>query len=230
LGLTGTNARNQINHMASPNHVHITLLGDSIFDNEVYVKSRAQSVTGVLERRLLAINKDWSVTNAAVDGSLASGVARQIPRVPKDTTHIYLSTIGNNCLGALYELQSGSDWKSVARNPTADNPVLANIMSNLASEYDAALKEVKTLNLPVVAVNLYAPRYDTPSVQAFCKIAVQLLNSRLKLVAAEHNIPVIDIFSLFTDHDDYANAIEPGAKGSEKIGKAIEDSLLELIK
>jgi len=212
--------------MASKDNVHVTLLGDSIFDNKSYVRGHERSVTGVLERRLSSINKDWKVTNCSVDGAVAASVARQISTVPSTTTHIFVSVIGNDCLRVLWTLRL-EGWEKVAADPTPTNPVLADILNGLAKEYTDALVEVKKLGLPFTVANLYAPRFEEDqAVHTFCHFAVQLVNARLKAIANAHGAQVIDLFSLFTHADDYANSIEPGVQGSEKIAKAIEDVLL----
>jgi len=208
--------------MTSSN-INIVLLGDSIFDNEVYVHSHADSVPGVLERRFGNINKEWKVTHRAVDGAVMASIDKQIPKIPSNATHIFMSIIGNDCLGVLMGLHNSSQWAEVAAAPSPDNPILSNILSQLESKYEETVLKVKNVGPPLTVCNLYAPRFDDAALQAFCRFSVQLLNIRLKAVADKHGVGLIDIYSLFTDPADYANAIEPGKSGSEKIGKAIEE-------
>ena len=73
---------------------HVVLLGDSIFDNGIYV-SRGSSVIDQLKTRLPS---GWKATLAAVDGAVTSSVLRQLERIPEDATHLIVSAGGNNAL------------------------------------------------------------------------------------------------------------------------------------
>jgi hypothetical protein len=42
--------------------------------------------------------------------------------------------------------------------------------------------------------------YLDAQMNAFCRFAVQELNTKLLGIAAKHNVTMIDLFSLFTDH------------------------------
>lgn len=66
---------------------HIVLLGDSIFDNALYVPG-GQSV---LEHLRGAMPKGDKATMVALDGATVSSVFRQIERIPDDATHLVLS-------------------------------------------------------------------------------------------------------------------------------------------
>eukprot|EP00026_Physarum_polycephalum_P013440 Phypoly_transcript_13840.p1 GENE.Phypoly_transcript_13840~~Phypoly_transcript_13840.p1 ORF type:complete len:262 (+),score=31.17 Phypoly_transcript_13840:149-934(+) len=232
--------RRQSNTMSN---VHVVLLGDSIFDNQVYVSNDYnKSVPGVLERRLKAINKDWKITHNAVDGAVMKSIDSQLASIPASTTHLFMSIIGNDCLHALAGLQVGGKWREIS---AIDHPAILPILTRLVTQYEQTIVKVKKLGHPLTVCNLYAPRFDetkpptrglyaprfdNPQMNAFCRFAVQELNTRLLTIATKYNVNMIDIFSLFTDYDDYANAIEPGEKGSEKIAKAIEDVLLTQVK
>src|SRR4051794_6789751 len=74
---------------------HVVLLGDSIFDNDRYVPGGPS----VIEHLRRALPAGWRATLLAVDGSVASGVARQLERLPADATDLVVSTGGNDALG-----------------------------------------------------------------------------------------------------------------------------------
>jgi len=209
-----------------PNNVHVALLGDSIFDNQIYVKHYNKCVPGALEARLKNIHPDWKVTLLARDGAVAAHIEEQITKVDPSMTHIFVSIIGNDCLRELGSLTFSPEWQNLQRNPTAENPVLAKILSQLVTKYDRALKQIVQLGLPVVACNLYAPRFTEGATQLFSAAAVQLVNNKLREVATKYGVDVIDIHNLFTEPEDYANPIEPGHQGSVKIATAIESVLM----
>lgn len=74
---------------------HIVLLGDSIFDNGVYVPGEpdvVRQLQGVLPQ-------GWRASLLAVDGAVTRSVASQLQRLPGDATHLVLSVGGNDALG-----------------------------------------------------------------------------------------------------------------------------------
>src|SRR5918996_5903451 len=73
---------------------HLVLLGDSVFDNARYV-SKGHSVIEQLRNQLPA---GWNATLLAVDGHVTSDIARQLERLPKDATHLLVSSGGNDAL------------------------------------------------------------------------------------------------------------------------------------
>ena len=80
---------------------HLVLLGDSIFDNQSYVGGGKDTIANLREQ----MPADWTATLPAVDGSVADGVARQIPNVPSDATHLFVSVGGNDALREMGILQ-----------------------------------------------------------------------------------------------------------------------------
>ena len=74
---------------------HITLLGDSIFDNQAYVGTYGKDVIFHLGK---LIPSDWQTTSNAVDGHLVENVSRQFLESPSNTTHFFISAGGNNAL------------------------------------------------------------------------------------------------------------------------------------
>ncbi len=62
---------------------HITLLGDSIFDNRAYVSG--PDVVGQLRSAMPA---GWHATLLAVDGHLAGHIPEQLEKLPSDATFL----------------------------------------------------------------------------------------------------------------------------------------------
>ncbi len=75
----------------------VVLLGDSIFDNGVYVAG-GPDVRQQLEERL---PQGWESTLLAVDGDVTSDVYVQVERLPSRATHLVISTGGNDALGLI---------------------------------------------------------------------------------------------------------------------------------
>ena len=72
---------------------HIVLIGDSIFDNAVYVNGGLDVIAN-LRRQIPA---EWKASRRAVDGSVVEDVRQQTLDLP-DTTHLIVSTGANNAL------------------------------------------------------------------------------------------------------------------------------------
>ncbi len=81
--------------------MHVVLLGDSVFDNGAYVGGGPDVVAQLRER----LPRGSEATLLAVDGSVASGVERQLARLPEGATHLVVSTVGNDALGHVEILQ-----------------------------------------------------------------------------------------------------------------------------
>jgi hypothetical protein len=73
---------------------HIVLLGDSIFDNAVYVNGGPD----VIKQLRSILPQDWQASLLAVDGSVTTDVITQIPLIPASATHLTVSAGGNDGL------------------------------------------------------------------------------------------------------------------------------------
>ena len=80
---------------------HVVLLGDSIFDNAVYVPG-GPPVVRQLQQELPT---GWRATLVAVDGHVTTDVQPQLARVPGDATHLFVSVGGNDALGESFFLR-----------------------------------------------------------------------------------------------------------------------------
>src|SRR4029078_11039114 len=72
----------------------IALLGDSIFDNKVYIGDEPD----VASHLKSIVSEDWNVNLLAVDGSTAQMVTSQADKITSDVTHLILSVGGNDAL------------------------------------------------------------------------------------------------------------------------------------
>src|SRR5579864_3324924 len=84
----------------------VALLGDSVFDNAPYVSEGEKCLSEQLESLL---QRGSTVSLLAVDGSITNDVIKQIKSVPRATTHLAVSSGGNDALqarGILYASRS----------------------------------------------------------------------------------------------------------------------------
>jgi lysophospholipase L1-like esterase len=192
--------------------MHVVLLGDSIFDNGAYVRPGEPDVVRQLRARLPAGAK---ATLAAVDGATTAGVARQLERLPADATHLVVSAGGNDALGNIGVLEDSS--RSIADALTR----LAAIGDGFGRGFRAMLGSVLDRGRPTALCTIYDPRYPDPRLQRLAVTGLALFNDVITRAAFAHGLPVLDLRLICDDDADFANPIEPSARGGDKIAAAI---------
>jgi lysophospholipase L1-like esterase len=153
----------------------------------------------------------------AVDGHVTSDVReRQISRVPEDASHIIISVGGNDALGHASILNEGA--RSVAEAVGR----LAEAQARFARSYAEMVDAVATLNLPTAVCTIYDANYPEPQ-RRLVVSALSLFNDVITRVAFARGLNVIDLRLICDEPADYANPIEPSARGGEKIARAIAE-------
>ena len=192
---------------------HVVLLGDSVFDNAAYVAGAPDVVRQVSGRLPVGME----ATLAAADGSTTGDVRRQLPRVPEDATHLVLSVGGNDALGRGDFL--GAPARSVAEALSG----LADIGDEFERGYRSMLAEVLARGLPTAICTIYYPRFPDPALQKVAVAGLAVFNDCIVREAFIHGLSLLDLRLICTEEGDYANPIEPSARGGEKIAQAIVD-------
>ena len=189
---------------------HIVLLGDSIFDNGVYVPGEPD----VVKQLRAELPAGWTATLCALDGAVTRGVAGQLTRLPANATHFVISVGGNDALGHSHLLGSG------VRLVAEAIALLAEAQEQFARDYAEMLRSVLALELPTAVCTIY----DTPSTapnQRIIRSALALFNDVITRAAFSEGLPLVDLRLICSEDEDYANPIEPSAKGGAKIAAAI---------
>lgn len=189
---------------------HVVLLGDSIFDNARYVPDRPPVIEQV--RRVLPAG--WKATLVAVDGHTVEDVARQLPRVPPDATHLVVSVGGNDALSASGLLQQRTSTIGAALG------VVAEALGEFRAAYARMLASVRALGKPTAVCTIYD---STPNLGAPERAALAGFNDVITRAAAGAGLPLLDLRVICTDADDYSplSPIEPSVAGGAKIADAI---------
>lgn len=89
-------ARSQTRTSGATSMPHVVLLGDSVFDNSVYVGGAPD----VVQQLRTVLPDVWQATLLAVDGHVIADVSRQLGRLPNSATHLVVSVGGNDALRA----------------------------------------------------------------------------------------------------------------------------------
>ena len=193
---------------------HIVLLGDSVFDNKVYVGLEPS----VSEHLLAMIPSGWNATLCAVDGDTTQGIARHVEGAPMSATYLFVSVGGND---ALMNLNMLSDL-------TESGPALLETLSQVAagfrSDYRRAIDAALALEKPVCVCTIYNGNLE-PSIAPAARAAVAVFNDVIYATANEKHLGVIELRSICHQASDYANPIEPSASGGYKIAKAIYEQV-----
>ncbi len=189
---------------------HITLVGDSIFDNQSYV-----SGPDVVAQLRAALPAGWDATLRAVDGDVTRDVAGQLGGVPAETTHLVVSVGGNDALGHLPMLTQPASSVSEALL------VFADVRDAFRRDYRAMLDALLGAGLPAAVCTIYEPRFPDPVVQRVGVTALAFFNDVIVAEATALGLPVVDLRRICTEAADYANDIEPAEPGGEKIAATI---------
>ncbi len=191
---------------------HIVLLGDSIFDNQVYVGITGTPLICYLNSFL---DKESKATLMARDGSIMRNVYQQIVLLPKDTTHIVLSIGGNDIHhNILFLEEPASSVKEVLLR-------LNSMITEFEKKYVELLRHIKKLKKPLTVCTIYNCYFEDTDLQTSVETALSLFNDAIIRNALKLSIPVIDLRGVCTEPTDYVNNIEPSDSGGRKIAGAI---------
>jgi lysophospholipase L1-like esterase len=191
---------------------HVVLLGDSIFDNGAYVHRGEPDVIKQVQAKLPA---GWKATLGAVDGAVTAGVLSQLSRVPSDASHLVVSVGGNDALRSSGILREG------ARSVAEVIGRFAAVQDEFARNYHAMLDRILDQRLPTAICTIYDARFPDPQEQRLVVTALSIFNDVITREAFARRLPLIDLRLICDEPDDYANPIEPSAKGGDKIAGVI---------
>jgi hypothetical protein len=191
---------------------HVVLLGDSILDNRAYVSAGEPDVVAQLRA---VLPSGWRATLGAIDGAVTADVARQLQKVPPDASHFVVSVGGNDALRAsgLIEERLGSLAEALER--------LDRARQGFARDYEAMLDQATWSGRPVGVCTIYDPSYPDPRRQQLAMTGLALFNDVILRLAIARGLPVVDLRLVCSEPADYANPIEPSARGGERIAAAI---------
>lgn len=192
---------------------HIVLLGDSVFDNALYVPEGV-GVAGHLQDCLGA---GHTVSLGARDGSVLADMAAQLrglPAPPGKPTHLVVSCGGNDVLALVGAMQSPVSTVLEAVE------LLASWQAGFRRDYQAMLRLVQACGVPFAISTIYD---QVPGLTPGLRAALALFNDVILREAATHAIPLLDLRLVCTEPGDYAAAspIEPSFAGGRKIAAAI---------
>jgi hypothetical protein len=200
--------------------IHVVLLGDSIFDNGLYVPG-GLAVIDHLRRCLPSLGR---ATLLARDGAgmtqtdrpFETEIDRQLERVPADATHFVLSVGGNDALD-----HRGLLLHESARSFAGVLGRLAEIQGDFQKKYRSVLRRVRAIQKPTAVCTIYDARFPEPERQRLAVAALTLFNDVITREAFARGLSLVDLRLICDRDEDYANPIEPSVQGGEKIAAVI---------
>lgn len=191
---------------------HVVLLGDSIFDNGAYVRRGEPDVAAQVQAKL---PQGWKTTLCAVDGAVTTSVMSQMSRVPPDASHLVVSVGGNDAL------RNSGILRDPARSVAEVITKFADVQDGFARNYRAMLDRILERRLPTALCTIYDARFPDPQEQRLVVTALSIFNDVITREAFSRRIHLIDLRLICNAPEDYANPIEPSAKGGDKIAGVI---------
>jgi len=194
---------------------HAVLLGDSLLDNGAYV-----SGSPVAEQLRSRLPRDWQTTLLARDGAVATGVLKQLQKLPADASHLIVSAGGNDALESI----------PLFRSPVADSQSmlleLVALQDEFRSNYRKMIRALRETRRPTIACTIYDA---VPSILPVEKMALSLFNDVIKRVLIEAHIPILDMRLVCNEFRDFSSVsqIEPSEIGGSKISRALQRILLD---
>jgi len=173
--------------MAGTSGKHIVLVGDSVFDNRVYVKSDPLGEGDVTAQLTAAVANNspagpCEVTRVAVDGAVSSTILRdQLVRIPASASHLFLSAGGNDALHALGLLDKRCS------NVMEALQLLSAVARKFQANYRELVNALVAKGLPLCLCTIYKPcldKYDDPRITMFNLATVNKLIPQAQQPAA----------------------------------------------
>ena len=195
---------------------HAVLLGDSIFDNGVYVPDGP----AVTEQLRAVLPEGWRVSLLAVDGHVTTNVESQLAGLPHDATHLVVSCGGNDALNYLPVLaESAQSVGEVLSN-------FAQIRLDFRRKYRWMLEKVLETKRDVTVCTIYD---CIPGLEPMAHAALSMFNEVILREAISARVKIIDLRLVCAEPSDYSelSPIEPSQKGGAKIASAICNMLLD---
>jgi len=192
----------------------IALIGDSVFDNSSYILDE-QSVEKILRIKL---KEEDVIDLIAIDGSFTDQVLKQIDEINSETTHVFVSTGGNDALWLRPYVQKFN--KKGSQDLVI--PSYSIIVGNFEFYLNLIAEQLKDLDISVTFCTIYN---RIPGLTDHEKSALRVFNDIIIDTAVHFQFSVLDLRTVCVEAEDFAyvSPIEPSEIGGLKIAASISD-------
>ena len=198
---------------------NLILLGDSVFDNGVYVDPGQADVTTHLTCKLQP--SDWTLDMRAVDGAVVSDVEHQLIKPVSLPGMFVLSVGGNDALGHMDMVANTIVDKSVTEVLIAFNQ----IREEFRARYAVLLDRILEHGQPLAVCTIYNPKFSEPDIQILAETGLSFFNDVITEEALRRGLTIIDLRDVCSHSLAFANPIEPSEVGGDLIANAIVELL-----
>ena len=177
---------------------YVSLLGDSIIDNKVYVGEGELSVTEHLQH-----NSPSNFTMIAVDGDTTEEVLEnQLDILKEPVSHIVLSIGGNDLLQNLHLLQDETSAMKLALEKSSE------LIGEIQENYTKILEHLSQYDAKVLLCTVYEGDLESDVLLAEYDKAGQAMlkmhNDTVYYLASKFEVDVLELRNIFTNKEDYA--------------------------
>jgi hypothetical protein len=100
--------------------------------------------------------------------------------------------------------------------PSTQRVTYEDIGEGFERGYRSVLAEVLARGLLTAICTVYYPRFPEAALRKVAVAGLTVFNGCIVRAAFAHGLPLLDLRSICTEEGDYANPIEPSARGGEK--------------
>ena len=198
----------------------MVLLGDSVFDNGVYVNPGEADVTTHLRRKLEPL--EGKLDMRAIDGAVVDEVEHQLEVRPFPLPCLFvLSVGGNDALGHVDLVGDVTSKRSIAEVLFLFNQ----IREEFRASYAKLLDRILIYEQPLVVCTIYNPQFTEPDLQKLAETGLSFFNDVITEEVLRRRLPIIDLRDVCFSPEAFANPIEPSEYGGDLITDAIIDLL-----
>jgi hypothetical protein len=139
----------------------------------------------------------------------------QMETIPEDTTVLIVSAGGNDGLHFLHD----NMYRFL--NPCSWMFMLYEFYTQFTTGYEnmveRLIEDSKGKGRHIVLCTIYSPHFSWTIFNVGAQLALSFMNGCIKRTASKNKLKVIDVYNIFDRAEDYANPIEPGVCGGDKL-------------
>ena len=193
-----------------PTRKHVILLGDSVFDNNIYITSG----NSVMKHLAEITPEHVTFTLIAKDNTKTSAMQEQLRNIPNDATHLIVSCGGNDALANtdIFQLQCKNVAEALA--------LVEQRIRIFDVDHARMILWLAKFNLPTTLCTIYDADFPYPD-NIVVKSALRMFNEIIMTNSILANMPVLDLRNIFTESRDFVNTWEPSRVGGQKLAESL---------
>lgn len=189
----------------------LVLLGDSSFNNVKFAPPGA-SILELLRARLPDGTK---AVSRALDGNSILDVYAQAGKLSSEASHLFVS------VGMADAMKHEGIYFKKNVNAISLFEQFAVIGEGFRDKYEAMVRNLLNLRLPLAVSTLYAPNPPSQNMRRALAAGAAVFNGAILDVALGFGLPVLDMRSLVRAPGDFADPMHPSASAGARIAERI---------